>query len=46
LKRKYVLIIHSQATVEEKNRIILEALKPFPMGHLYVKPVIRDLLEK
>jgi hypothetical protein len=45
LKGEYVLIIHSQATVQEKIRIILEAVKPFPIGDIYVKPVIRELLE-
>ena len=45
LKEEYVLIIHSQTAVEEKIRILLEALKPFPFGDVYVKPVIRELLE-
>jgi hypothetical protein len=45
LKGEYVLIIHTQATVQEKIRIILEAVKPFPIGDVYVKPVIRELLE-
>jgi hypothetical protein len=44
-KGEYVLIIHSQAAVEEKIRILQESLKPFPLGDIYVKPVIRDLLE-
>ena len=46
LKGEYVLIIHTQATVQEKIRIILEAVKPFPIGDVYVKPVIRELLER
>ncbi|MGA3084017.1 MAG: hypothetical protein ABSE95_04430 [Thermodesulfobacteriota bacterium] len=46
LKGEYVLIIHSQATVQEKIRIILAAVKPFPIGDVYVKPVIRELLEE
>jgi len=46
LKGEYVLIIHSQATVQEKIRIILEAVKPFPIGDVYIKPVIRELLEE
>ena len=45
LKGEYVLIIHTQATVQEKIRIILEAVKPFPIGDVYVKPIIRELLE-
>jgi hypothetical protein len=46
LKGEYVLIIHSPAAVEEKIWIILEALKSFPVGDIYVKPVIRELLEE
>jgi hypothetical protein len=46
LKGEYVLIIHFQAAVEEKIRIILEALRPFPVGDIYIKPAIRELLEE
>ncbi len=46
LKGEYVLIIHSQVGVEEKIRIISEALKSFSISDIYVKPVIRELLEK
>ena len=46
LKGEYVLIIYAQATVQEKIRIILEAVKPFPIGDVYIKPVIRELLER
>ncbi len=45
LKGKYVLIIHSQTTAKEKVRIITESLKQFPISDLYVKPIIRKLLE-
>ena len=45
LKGKYVLIIHSQSTVKEKIRILVEALRQFPLNDIYVKPVIRELLE-
>lgn len=45
LKGKYILILHSQATVKEKVRIITGALRQFPIGEFYVKPVIRELLE-
>lgn len=46
LKGEYVLIIHFQSALEEKIRIILEALRPFPVGDIYIKPAIRDLLEE
>ncbi|OGP51826.1 MAG: hypothetical protein A2Y79_01285 [Deltaproteobacteria bacterium RBG_13_43_22] len=45
LKGEYVLIVHLQATVQEKIRIITEALRSFPIHDVYVKPVIRELLE-
>ena len=45
LKGNYVLILHSQATAEEKIRIIVEALRQFPIGDIYVKPALRELLE-
>lgn len=45
LKGKYVLIIHSQTAAKEKVRILTEALKQFPINDLYVKPIIRKLLE-
>ena len=45
LKGEYVLIVHSQATVKEKIRILTEALRSFPIHNVYVKPVIRELLE-
>jgi hypothetical protein len=45
MKGKYVLIIHSQTAVKEKVRIITEALKQFSINDLYVKPIIRKLLE-
>lgn len=45
LKGKYVLIIHAPSTAKERARIVTEALKQFPMEDLYVKPVIRELLE-
>jgi hypothetical protein len=45
LKGKYVLIIHAQAPGKEKIRLLTEALRQFPLGDIYVKPVIRQLLE-
>jgi len=46
LKGEYVLIIHAQATIQEKIRIITETLRFFPINDFYVKPVIRALLEE
>jgi hypothetical protein len=45
LKGKYVLIIHSQASVQEKVRLFIDALKQFPLSGIYIKPALRELLE-
>ncbi len=42
---KHVLIVHSQATVKEKIRVITKSLKRFDFGDIYVKPFLRVLLE-
>ncbi|MHB8910828.1 MAG: hypothetical protein ACYDAA_18285 [Syntrophales bacterium] len=43
---QYVLIIHSRLTVKEKIRVVIETLKRFEMGDVYVIPVIRELLDR
>jgi hypothetical protein len=45
IEDKYVLIIHSKATVKEKMQIMIEALRRFDLGDIYVKPALRELLE-
>jgi N-dimethylarginine dimethylaminohydrolase len=45
IKGKYVLIVHSHATSKEKIQVMAAALKVFDLGDIYVKPVIRELLE-
>jgi len=42
---KYVLILNSRATVKEKNQVMIKALRQFDLSGIYIKPVIRDLLE-
>jgi hypothetical protein len=42
---KYVLILHSKATVNEKIQVIIKALQQFDLGDIYIKPVIRELLD-
>ena len=41
---KYVLLIHSKATVKEKIQIMVEALKRFDLGDIYLRPALRELL--
>ena len=45
IEGKYILIIHSRATVKEKVQIMTEALRRFDLGDIYVKPALRELLE-
>jgi hypothetical protein len=43
-KGEYVLIIHAQAPLKEKIQVLTEVLKRFPLGNIYIRPVIRELL--
>jgi hypothetical protein len=45
IERAYVLILNSKATVKEKIQVMIEALNQFDLSDIYVKPVIRELLE-
>jgi hypothetical protein len=42
---KYILILNSKATVREKIQVMIEALNQFDLSDIYIKPVIRGLLE-
>jgi hypothetical protein len=43
-KGEYVLIIHAQAPLKEKIQVLTEVLKRFPLGDIYIRPVIREML--
>ena len=45
LEGKDVLILNSQVTVKEKNQVMIKALQQFDLSEIYIKPVIRELLE-
>jgi hypothetical protein len=45
VKGNPVVIIHAQAAVDVKIRILAESLKRFPLDDLYLKPALRELLE-
>jgi len=45
IEGKYVLIIHSKATAKEKMQIMIEALKRFDLGDIYLKPALREMLD-
>ncbi len=42
---KYVVILNSKATVKEKIKVMIETLQQFDLADMYVKPVIRELLD-
>jgi len=46
IQGQYVLIVHSRATVREKIRIITKALRQFDFSEIYMRPVLRELLER
>jgi hypothetical protein len=46
IKGEFVLIIHSRATIKEKIAVMKKALRQFDFTDIYVRPVIRQLLEE
>jgi hypothetical protein len=42
---KYILILNSKATLKEKVEVTVKALRQFDLSDIFVKPVIRELLE-
>ncbi len=46
LKGEYVLIINSKATKMDRVWTLATALKHFDLDRIYLRPVIRELLDK
>jgi len=46
LKGEYVLIVNSKATVKERIHTLATALKHFDLDQVYLRPVLRELLDK
>jgi len=46
LKGKNVVVIDSRATTKDRVRILVQALKPFDLADVYIRPALRELLEK
>jgi hypothetical protein len=46
LRGEYVLIIDSKASMVDKIRTFAEALRHFDLDQIYIKPVLRELLDK
>ena len=43
---KYILILNSKSTIQEKIQVAIKALQQFDLSDVYVKPAIRELLER
>ena len=46
LRGEYVLIIISSATTMDRIRTLATALKHFDLDQIYLRPVLRELLDK
>ena len=46
LKGKNVVVIDSRATTKDRIRILVQALKPFDLADVSIRPALRELLEK
>ena len=42
---QYVIILNSKATVKEKIQVMIAALQQFDLRDMYIKPVIREMLD-
>ena len=46
LRGEYVLIINSKASLKERISTLAMALKHFDLSQIYVRPVLRELLDR
>jgi len=46
LRGEYILIINSKATTMERINTLATALKHFDLDRIYLRPVLRELLDK
>ena len=46
LKGKNVIVIDSRATAKERIRTLVQALKPFDLSNVYIRPALREILER
>jgi len=46
LKGEYVLILNSKATIKDRIWTLGMALKQFDCDQIYIRPVLRDILER
>ncbi len=45
LKGKNVVVIDARTTTKDRIRILVQALKPFDLTDVYIRPALRELLE-
>jgi len=45
-KGEYVLIINPKASVKDKIRTLAVALKHFDLDQIYIRPAIREILDR
>ncbi len=45
LRKEYVLIVDSNATPRDRIRMVAVALKHFDLDKVYIRPVVRELLD-
>jgi hypothetical protein len=46
LRGEYILIINSKATTMDRINTLATALKHFDLDEIYLRPVLRDLLDR
>jgi hypothetical protein len=46
LRGEYVVIIDSKATMRDKIRTLAEAVKYFDLDQVYIRPALRELLDR
>ena len=45
IEGQYVIILNSKASMKEKIQVMITALQQFDLRDMYIKPVIRELLD-
>lgn len=45
-KGKNVIVVDARAPVKDRVRTLVQALKPFDLTDVYIRPALRQLLEK
>jgi len=46
LRGKNVIVIDARATAKERIRTLVQALRPFDLSDVYIRPALREILEQ